>query len=81
MNPDEYAADFTAKDYDYWLDLMLDNVPDDVDEREGSIVYDAVAPAAMAMAQQSLAMANIIKQTYVKTAQGHTSWTRCKWKG
>lgn len=70
MNPDDYAADFTAKDYDYWLDLMLDNVPDDIDEREGSIVYDAVAPAAMVMAQQSLSMANIIKQTYVKTAQG-----------
>ena len=70
MNPDEYAADFTAKDYDYWLDLMLDNVPDDIDQREGSIVYDAVAPAAMVAAQQSLAMANIIKQTYVKTSQG-----------
>lgn len=70
MNPDEYATDFTAKDYEYWLDLMLDNVPDDIDQREGSIVYDAIAPAAMVMAQQSLSMANIIKQTYIKTAQG-----------
>lgn len=70
MNPDEYAADFTARDYEYWLDLMLDNVPDDIDQREGSIVYDAIAPAAMVMAQQSLSMANIIKQTYIKTAQG-----------
>lgn len=29
-----------------------------------------LAPAAMVMAQQSLSLANIVKQTYVKTAQG-----------
>ncbi|RMC48898.1 baseplate J/gp47 family protein [Lactobacillus sp. ESL0228] len=70
MNPDELAASYMAEDFDYWLSLMLDNVPDDIDQREGSIVYDALAPAAMVMAQQSLDRANIIKQTYIKTAQG-----------
>lgn len=70
MNPDELAANYMAQDFDYWLNLMLDNVPDDIDQREGSIIYDALAPAAMVMAQQSLDRANIIKQTYIKTAQG-----------
>ena len=70
MNPEEYAAEYTSRNYDYWLDKMLDNVPDDIDQREGSIVFDALAPAAMAMAQQSLTMANIIRQSYIKTAQG-----------
>ena len=70
MNPEEYAAEYTSRNYDYWLDKMLDNVPDDIDQREGSIVYDALAPAAMVMAQQSLTMANIIRQSYIKTAQG-----------
>ena len=70
MNPEEYAAEYTGRNYDYWLDKMLDNVPDDIDQREGSIVFDALAPAAMAMAQQSLTMANIIRQSYIKTAQG-----------
>lgn len=70
MTPDEMAADFQSEDYDYWLEEMLDKVPDDVDQREGSIVYDALAPAAMVMAQQSLLLAMIIKQTYVKTADG-----------
>ena len=70
MNPDELAANCMAEDFEYWLNLMLDNVPDDIDQREGSVIYDALAPAAMVMAQQSLARANIIKQTYVKTAQG-----------
>lgn len=70
MTPDELAENYMAEDYDYWLGLMLDNVPDDIDQREGSVVYDALAPAAMVMAQQSLSLANIVKQTYVKTAQG-----------
>lgn len=70
MTPDELAESYKAEDYDYWLDLMLENVPDDIDQREGSVIYDALAPAAMVMAQQSLTRANIIKQTYIKTAQG-----------
>ena len=70
MNPEEYAAEYTSRNYDYWLDKMLVNVPDDIDQREGSIVFDALAPTAMAMAQESLTMANIIRQSYIKTAQG-----------
>lgn len=69
MSPDELAQEFENHDYDYFLDQMLDAVPENIDKREGSIVYDAVAPAAMVIAQQSLAMANLIRQTYVKTAQ------------
>ena len=70
MTPDELAESYMAEDYGYWLDLMLDYVPDDIDQREGSVIYDALAPTAMVLAQHSLASANIIKQTYVKTAQG-----------
>ena len=70
MTPDELAESYMAEDYEYWLDLMLENVPDDIDQREGSVIYDALAPAAMVMAQQSLTRANIIKETYIKTAQG-----------
>ena len=70
MNPNELADELETQNYDYWLDLMLDNVPNDIDKREGSIIYDAVAPAAMVSAQQSLSLANIIRETYIKTAQG-----------
>ena len=70
MNPNELADELEAQNYDYWLNLMLDNVPNDIDKREGSIIYDAVAPAAMVSAQQSLSLANILRETYVKTAQG-----------
>lgn len=70
MNPDDLANELEAQNYDYWLNLMLDNVPNDLDKREGSIIYDALAPAAMVSAQQSLSLANIIRETYIKTAQG-----------
>ena len=70
MNPNELADELEAQSFDYWLNLMLDNVPNDIDKREGSIIYDAVAPAAMVSAQQSLSLANVIRETYIKTAQG-----------
>lgn len=70
MNPNELADELETQNYDYWLNLMLDNVPNDIDKREGSIIYDAVAPAAMVSAQQSLSLANILRETYIKTAQG-----------
>lgn len=70
MNPNELADELEAQNYDYWLNLMLDKVPDDIDKREGSIIYDALAPAAMVSAQQSLSLATIIRETYIKTAQG-----------
>lgn len=70
MNPNELADELEAQNYDYWLNLMLDNIPNDIDKREGSIIYDAVAPAAMVSAQQSLSLANILRETYIKTAQG-----------
>jgi len=70
VSPNELIAEFQSKDYDYFLRKMLDAVPDNVDKREGSIIYDALAPAALVMGQQSLDMANVIKETYIKTASG-----------
>lgn len=70
MNPNDLADELEAQNFDYWLDLMLDKVPDNIDKREGSVIYDALAPAAMVSAQQSLSLANIIRETYIKTAQG-----------
>ena len=32
--------------FDYIMNRMLESVPDTVDKREGSIIYDALSPAA-----------------------------------
>ena len=70
MSPNELAEQFEQRNYDYWLDQIMGKIPENIDKREGSIIFDAVAPAAMVIAQQSLTMAMIIRETYVKTATG-----------
>lgn len=70
MTPSELAQEYEEKDFDYFLDQMLDAVPENIDKREGSIIYDALAPAAAVMGQQALDMANLIKESYIKTADG-----------
>lgn len=70
MNPTELIAQIEAQDFDYWLDEMLNQVPDNVDKREGSIIYDALAPAAMQLAIQSLSQADLLRQTFPQTAEG-----------
>lgn len=59
-----------SQDYDYYLEMMLDSVPEDIDTREGSIIYDALAPAATVLAEQALNMADIVRETYISTADG-----------
>ena len=36
--------------YDYLLNQALSRVPDTIDKREGSIIYDALAPACYELA-------------------------------
>ena len=42
------------------LQGMLDRVPSDVDKRQGSVIYDALAPAAYFLAQQDFQLRNFI---------------------
>ena len=50
------------------LERMLDRVPNDIDKREGSIVYDALAPAALELARFYSALDNVIDETFADTA-------------
>nr|WP_211089163.1 baseplate J/gp47 family protein [Lactobacillus sp. HBUAS51381] len=52
------------------MDSMLDDVSDDVDKRQGSIIYDALGPAATQLAEESLQMSGVIRAAYTKTAPG-----------
>lgn len=70
MNPEQLAEEYEQRDYEFWLDEMLTKVPENIDKREGSVIYDGLAPAAMLMALQSQNMATIIRETYIKTASG-----------
>lgn len=68
MTPEDLSNKIEKQNFDFYLSQMMKNVPDDIDKRQGAIIYDALAPAAMIMAQQSLKLSNIVKETYIKTA-------------
>lgn len=62
--------DFSIYTYEYILADALARVPSNVDKREGSIIYDALAPACAELAQAYTEMQDIMKQTYGLTARG-----------
>ena len=50
------------------LKNALDKVPSSFDKREGSVIYDALAPAAAEIAQLYIDIDFILKQTFADTA-------------
>lgn len=54
--------------YERLLQRMLDRGPDTIDKREGSIYFDAVAPAAFELAEAYLMARVILKQSFITTA-------------
>lgn len=56
--------------YEYLLMMGLSHVPDSIDKRQGSIIWDAIAPCAYVMAELVVKMRQIYKDTFVATASG-----------
>ena len=56
--------------YEYLLTLALSRVPDTIDKREGSIIYDALAPACYALAGFYLELYNAYNNVFIDTAVG-----------
>lgn len=56
--------------YDEILQAMLNLVPSNVDKREGSIIYDAIAPCAYFLAQMYFELENFIDLVMPDTAIG-----------
>lgn len=59
---------FEDMTYEYILADMLGRVTSDVDKREGSVIYDAVAPCAYQLAQAYFNLNNYIDLFYVDTS-------------
>lgn len=55
--------------YEAILQRMLDRIPNDKDKREGSIIYDALAPAAVELQLMYIELDTILKETFADTAQ------------
>lgn len=52
------------------LQRMLERVPNDIDKREGSIIYDALAPAALELAELYAEMDRNRELSFADTASG-----------
>ena len=54
--------------YEFLLERALNRVPDSMDKREGSIIYDAVAPCCAELASVYIELDRVRKETFAGTA-------------
>ncbi|WP_413627678.1 baseplate J/gp47 family protein [Fructilactobacillus vespulae] len=70
MSPNELLEELQKMDFEYFMQKALERVPDNIDKREGSVIYDALAPACYNMAEVTLNFYNMNLNSYVQTAVG-----------
>ena len=63
------------------MERLLENVPATIDKREGSVVYDALAPAAIELQNLYIELDVVMNQTFVDTATGEYLERRCAESG
>ena len=63
----DYLEQYT---FEYLMEQALSRVPDTIDKREGSIIYDALAPACYELAEYYMNLRKILIDTYALTASG-----------
>lgn len=59
---------FEEYDFDTLVERMLANVDDKFDKREGSVIYDAVAPAALELANMYVALDMVMDEVFADSA-------------
>lgn len=72
---------YEDKTYEALLQEKLENVSDSLDKREGSIIYDALAPNSIEAAMIYVALDSVYNETYADTASRDYLILRCKERG
>jgi len=67
--------------YEQILQRMLDRIPSNMDKREGSIIYDALAPAAVELKQMYIELDGILNETFADTASRESLIRRASERG
>lgn len=57
-------------EYEAILKEMLSSIPQDIDKREGSIIYNALAPTALQLAEQNYMLVYMFNLLFADTAEG-----------
>lgn len=60
----DYTSIYT---YEYILERILSRVPDSLDKRQGSVIYNAIAPSCQELSNVYVEMQGIINQTFALT--------------
>ncbi|KYC94398.1 hypothetical protein B425_1308 [Bacillus amyloliquefaciens] len=61
---------FEAQTFDNIMDRMLEKITADIDTREGSVIYNALAPAAAELAKSYIWLDTVLELVFSDTAQG-----------
>lgn len=69
---------FSNMTYENILNNMLSRVPSNVDKREGSIIYDAIAPVAFKLTETYFNLSTFIDLFFVDTSTGEYLDKLCK---
>lgn len=72
---------FEEYTFEVILQRMLSRVASDVDKREGSVIYDALAPAALELQLMYIELENMLKQCFADTADRTWLIMRAKERG
>lgn len=67
--------------FDEIMERMLNRVPTDVDKREGSIIWDALAPCAAELAQMYITLEGMLDLVFVDTSEGEYLTRKCNEMG
>lgn len=54
--------------YELILQRMLDRIPDNMDKREGSVIFNALAPAAVELQEMYISLDSILREAFADTA-------------
>lgn len=67
--------------YEELLERCLNKIPDNIYKEEGTLIYDALAPACFELAQVYLELENVLNLTYADTSSGDYLTRRCSERG
>ncbi len=62
---------FEGYSFDTLMDRMLSNVSDRFDKREGSVIYDALAPAALELSRFYISLDMVLDEVFADSASYH----------
>lgn len=69
---------YESKTFEYLMAQCMARVPDNVDKREGSVIYNALAPAIAEVAQVYIEMDILYNETFADTASEDGLLRRCR---